>query len=131
MWPLPEPGDIVWCHFPTRPRDLPGPKPRPALGMAVAEHEDGVLVTVAYGTSQKLDQLMAGEFAIRKAESLIAFKLSGLSFDTKFNLRRQVDLPWGSEFFGTTPCQNLSPRLGCLHPSLLLKAVKSAIGAIA
>lgn len=96
--------------------------------MAVSEYEDGAVLTVAYGTSKKLDQLLSGEFAIRRADSPVAFKLSGLSFDTKFNLREQVDLPWIADFFGTPPGQLSSPRLGSLHPSLL-KAVKSALDA--
>ena len=52
MWPPPEPGDIVWCRFPQRPRDVPGPKPRPALVISVTEHQDGYAIMVAYGTSQ-------------------------------------------------------------------------------
>ena len=52
MWPAPEPGDIVWCRFPERPRDKPGPKPRPALVLAVTQRSGGFEVEVAYGTSQ-------------------------------------------------------------------------------
>lgn len=50
--PLPTPGDIVWCHFPiTANLGNPGPKPRPALVIAVSpEHH---VVKVVYGTSQK------------------------------------------------------------------------------
>ncbi len=127
MWPPPEPGDIVWCRFPQRPRDVPGPKPRPALVISVTEHQDGYAIMVAYGTSQKLDRLMAGEFAIRKRENLSAYALAGLSFDTKFDLRERVELPWGEEFFGVPPDprHGQTPQLGSLHPCLM-KAFTSA-----
>lgn len=116
-WGPPEPGDIVWCHFPERPRDVPGPKPRPALVLTVTEHEDGVAVQVAYGTSQKLARMLAGEFAIRKYEHHAAFAMSGLSFDTKFDLGRVLELPWNADFFGVPPAPRLgqNPKLGSLH----------------
>lgn len=127
MWPAPEPGDIVWCRFPQRPRDRPGPKPRPALVLRVTEYEAGYAVTVAYGTSQRLDRLVAGEFAIRKLDSPAAFALAGLSFDTKFDLREKVDLPWDEAFFGVppSPTWGQTPKLGTLHPCLM-KALTSA-----
>jgi len=121
MWSPPEPGDIVWCRFPERVRDVPGPKPRPALVVTVTEHEDGYAVKVAYGTSKKVNQLVSGEFAIRKLDSLPAYTLAGLSFDTKFNLREMVDLPWNHEFFGVPPHPSYgqTPKLGSLHACLM------------
>lgn len=117
MWELPSPGDIVWCHFPQRPRDVPGPKPRPALVVSVTEYEDGNSVKVAYGTSQKVDRLNAGEFAIRKAENKTAFEVAGLSYDTKFDLRNMVELPWNEKFFFVppNPSHGQIPKLGSLH----------------
>ena len=117
MWGPPDPGDIVWCRFPQRPRDVPGPKPRPALVVAVVEHEDGIMVRVAYGTSQKLDRLFAGEFAIRKAENKTAYAVAGLSYDTKFDLRHVVELPWGNVYFAVPPDprHGQTPKLGSLH----------------
>lgn len=56
-WTPPAPGDIVWCRFPNLPQRSTGPKPRPALVCDVTEREDGVAVTVAYGTSQSLNRL--------------------------------------------------------------------------
>src|SRR5512145_1582068 len=99
MWALPEPGDLVWCRLPERPRDKPGPKPRPALVLAITEHEDGAMLTVAYGTSQGLASMHAGEFALRRAENPAAYALSGLSYDTKFDFRRVLDVPWTDAFF--------------------------------
>lgn len=121
MWATPDPGDIVWCRFPQRPRDLPGPKPRPALVLTVAEHEDGVVVTVAYGTSQKLERMVAGEFAIRKAENKAACELAGLSYDTRFDLRNRVELPWNDGFFAVpqNPTHGQTPKRGSLHIALM------------
>lgn len=131
MWEAPDPGDIVWCRFPQRPRDVPGPKPRPALVLAVTEHEDGIVVTVAYGTSQKVQQLAAGEFAIRKAENKAAYELAGLSYDTKFDLRNRVELPWNDTFFAvpSNPAHGQTPKLGSLHIGME-RALKAAAKAI-
>ena len=65
-WTPPAPRDIVWCRFPNLPQRSTGPKPRPALVCDVTEREDGVAVTVAYGTSQGLNRLRKGEFTITK-----------------------------------------------------------------
>lgn len=131
MWEAPDPGDIVWCRFPQRPRDVPGPKPRPALVLAVTEHEDGIVVTVAYGTSQKVQQLAAGEFTIRKANNKAAYELAGLSYDTKFDLRNRVDVPWNDSFFAVppNPAHGQTPKLGSLHIGME-RALKAAAKAI-
>lgn len=131
MWEAPDPGDIVWCRFPQRPRDAPGPKPRPALVVAVTEREDGVAVTVAYGTSQKLDRLATGEFAIRKDHNKTAYAMAGLSYDTKFDLRHRVELPWNDVFFAVppNPTHGQTPKLGSLHIGMeqILKTAAKAI----
>jgi hypothetical protein len=131
MWEQPQPGDIVWCRLPQRPRDLPGPKPRPALVVAVTEHEDGISVKVVYGTSQKTDRLVAGEFAIRKAENKTAYEMAGLSYDTKFDLHNIVELPWNDSFFTVppNPCHGQTPKLGSLHIGMT-KALKAAARAL-
>ena len=130
MWPAPEPGDIVWCRFPERPRDKPGPKPRPALVMEVVERADGIEVKVAYGTSRNLGRLLAGEFAIRKLDNAAAYALAGLSYDTKFNLVDTLSLPWDSEVFAipSDPKHGQIPKLGSLH-SGMMKTVEAALRA--
>src|SRR5450631_621114 len=130
MWPAPEPGDIVWCRFPEWPRDKPGPKSRPALVVEVAQLADGIEVNVAYGTSQKLGRLLAGEFAIRKMANAAAFALAGLSFDTKFDLGEMLSLPWGDQFFAIPPDPQHGqiPKLGSLHPGMM-KVVEAALRA--
>ena len=128
MWPAPEPGDIVWCRFPKRPRDMPGPKPRPALVLEVTQRADGVEVKVAYGTSKRLGRLLAGEFAIRKSDNAAAYALAGLSYDTKFNLAETLALPWDNQFFAVPPNSRHGqmPKLGSLHPGMM-KVVEAAM----
>ena len=58
MWARPEPGDIVWCHFPQRPRDVPGPKPRPALILTVSEL--AILTGIWHGTDSVLQEHSTG-----------------------------------------------------------------------
>lgn len=120
-WPLPTPGDIVWCRFPQGPGLQPGPKPRPALVCEVVQREDGVELTVAYGTSQRLQSLHAGEFAITKRGNPAAYNAAGLSFDTKFGLTQRVSLPWTDEFFSVPPHapHGQQPKLGSLHASMM------------
>jgi hypothetical protein len=123
-WHPPIVGDLVWCHFPELPSLEPGPKPRPALVVRVVLKDGGVEVAVVYGTSQRLNRLMSGEFAIRKSLNPEAFRLAGLSFDTKFNFRQIVDLPWTDRFFKVPPkaVHGQSPKLGTLHPSMMVAA---------
>jgi hypothetical protein len=123
-WTAPSPGDIVWCHFAHLPQRIPEPKPRPALVCAVTEREDGVAVTVAYGTSQGLNRLHAGEFAITKRGHPAAYAIAGLSFDTKFDLRQSVELPWTVDFFVVPPRapHGQHPKLGSLHASMMRTA---------
>lgn len=127
-WRPPEPGDIVWCRFPDRARDVAGLKPRPALVISVTQYTDGASVTVAYGTSQKLNRLVAGEFAIRKGDNPTAYAAAGLSYDTKFRLSDALELPWSDEFFAVPPSprHGQTPKLGTLHPSLMKAFISAA-----
>lgn len=130
MWPGPEPGDIVWCRFPEPPRDKPGPKPRPALVLAVTTRSDGIEVEVAYGTSQGLGRLHAGDFAIRRRDHAAAYALAGLSYDTRFDLANTILLPWERTLFDVPPnaMHGQNPKLGTLH-SGMMKVVEAALRA--
>jgi hypothetical protein len=130
-WTPPAPGDIVWCRFPELPRRSPGPKPRPALVSDVTEREDGVSVTVVYGTSQGLNRLHSGQFAITKQGSPAAYSNAGLSFDTKFDFKQSVELPWSEDFFAvpTHAPHGQHPKLGSLHASMM-RAVQAAYQAL-
>lgn len=99
--------------------------------MEVVTREDGVAVHVVYGTAQRVDRLRAGEFAISKAVNPAAFALAGLSFDTKFDTKVMLELPWTDLFFKVPPRapHGQTPKLGTLHPSLL-RAVKAAHDAV-
>jgi PemK-like, MazF-like toxin of type II toxin-antitoxin system len=119
----PKPGDIVWCRFPQDRTLRPGPKPRPALVVKVGFIGEETAVTVAFGTSQKVDNLFAGEFAITPADGA-AYRASGLSYPTKFNFAQQVELPYNDRWFDAPPGMPFGPqpKLGVLHPSLVKRA---------
>jgi PemK-like, MazF-like toxin of type II toxin-antitoxin system len=123
-WPPPSPGDIVWCRFPELPKQSPGPKPRPALVVEVIEREDGIEVAVVYGTSQRVNKLSAGEFAITRPGHAAAYKAAGLSHDTKFDFKQTAHLPWNDEFFAVPPGapNGQKPLLGSLHASVIRAA---------
>lgn len=116
----PRPGDIVWCRFPRDKLPSPGPKPRPALVLRVGEYEGRTVVEVAYGTSQKVDALYAGEFAITPSERA-AYDAAGLSYPTKFNLAETFELDFNDTWFSVAPGapHGQTPKLGILHPSLV------------
>ena len=131
-WGKPSAGEILWCAFPVSKELRPGPKNRPVLAITVDDVEAPLYrVLVAYGTSQRVDALHAGEFAIAPADAA-AYQLAGLSFPTKFNLRDRVLLPFNREWFAVPPGapHGQLPRLGTLHPSLLtrFRAAAVAIG---
>jgi hypothetical protein len=95
-WPEPTAGEIVWCHFPDSIH--PQPKPRPGLIVLTMQDDEGMIfVSVAYGTSQKTDRLHPGEFRISKSEHPAAYASAGLSYDTKFDLRNVLDLPFNED----------------------------------
>lgn len=119
-WPEPTAGDIVWCHFPDNIH--PRPKPRPGLIIATKEDNKGtIFVSVAYGTSKKTDRLYSGEFRIAKVEHPAAYASAGLSFDTKFDFGKTLDLPFNDIYFSVPPHapNGQIPKLGTLHPSMV------------
>lgn len=128
-WPEPIAGEIVWCHFPNNID--PRAKPRPGLVLAVFDDDaPEFTVRVAYGTSQRTTTLHSGEFSVLRDRNRAAFEAAGLSYDTKFDLRHTVDLPYSTEWFSVPPSapNGQSPRLGTLHPSLV-RAVQAAFKA--
>lgn len=89
-------------------------------------------VRVCYGTSQRTTALYRGEFAILRDRNLAAYEVAGLSFDTKFDLKKALDLPYTTEWFSVPPAapHGQLPKLGTLHPSLV-RAVQAASRAVA
>jgi len=122
-FPNQTPGDLLWCRFPEDLAAGPGPKPRPGLVVAVGELKRHPAVTIAYGTSHKTSRLFAGEFLIEPADGP-AYEVAGLSYPTKFNLLKTVDLPYTDDWFDVAPGRPFgnSPKLGVLHPSLMRRA---------
>jgi hypothetical protein len=116
----PAPGDIVWCRFPQDGVPGPGPKARPALVLSVGETDSHAVVIVAYGTSQKTDDLHAGEFAILPANAA-GYTAAGLSYPTKFNLGRTFELDYNDVWFSVPPGapRGQTPKLGVLHASVM------------
>ena len=128
-WAEPTAGEIVWCHFPDNVS--PRPKPRPALILAVFDDAAPQFdVRVAYGTSKRTTTLQRGEFAILRDRNLAVFEAAGLSFDTKFDLKQTLDLPYTTEWFSVPAAapHGQTPKLGTLHPSLV-RAVQAAFRA--
>ena len=123
--PLPAPGDMVWCLFPETV-GRPGPKPRPALVLAVAP--DLKAITVAYGTSQKTDRIFPTEFLIDLTEP--NFALTGLSAPVTFDMGNQVQIPFNSDWVANAPSPSPNtppPKLGVLPPSFVKVAKEAAI----
>lgn len=99
----------------------PADEPRPGLILEVFnDHAPQFEVLVAYGSCQKVNQLYGGEFAIT-ARDVSAFTIAGLSYPTKFNLKRRIELPYIESYFQVPPGAPFgqSPKLGTLHPSLM------------
>ena len=82
-------------------------------------------VSVAYVASQKTDRLFSGEFRIAESEQPSAYTSAGLSFDTKFDLRNVLELPFKHAYFSVPPNapHGQIPKLGTLHPSMVRTAV--------
>lgn len=116
-------GDIVWCLFPEK-IGKPGPKPRPALIIELgSDANNNPIVTVIYGTTQKLNRLYPSEFKIEKSDGA-SFALSGLAYDTKFDFNHQVKLPFCDTWFGVYTGKQIGnqPKVGVLAPNLVARA---------
>jgi hypothetical protein len=87
-------------------------------------------VRVAYGTSQRTTTLHRGEFSILRDRNRAAYEAAGLSYDTKFDLKQAIDLPYTTEWFSVPPAapHGQTPKLGTLHPSMV-RAVQAAFQA--
>lgn len=128
-WPEPMAGDIVWCHFPDHIH--PKPKARPGLITSTKVDDEGkVFVVVAYGTSQKINRLYSGESRITRQDQPAAYAHAGLSYDTKFDLSKALELPYNNDYFSVPPHtpHGQTPKLGTLHPSMV-RVVAAAFAA--
>jgi hypothetical protein len=93
----------------------------------VGESNSRPVAEVAYGTSQKVSTLYAGEFAITPDDGA-AFAASGLSYPTKFDLGETFELDFNDLWFAVPPGapHGQTPKLGILHPSLMRRAGAAA-----
>jgi len=121
--PLATPGSIVWCKFPNH--NLPGVpgKLRPALVLKNSPEDHAVIV--AYGTT-RTDKCFPGECIISVIDP--DFAITGLQFDTKFDLANTVKLSYTTEWFARAPApktkipQPLNPAMGALTPTAMKDA---------
>jgi len=114
---------ISWCRLPETKTLNPAPKAEPALVWRVGKIAGQTAVAIAYGTSQNVERLFPGEFAIAPTDGA-AYTVSGLSYPTKFNLTRSVELSYDDRWFAVPPGAPFGqqPKLGVLHPSLMRQA---------
>jgi len=68
-----------------------------------------------------VNRLYTGEFRIAKVDSPAAYSSAGLSYDTKFNLRSVIELPFNDVYFNVPQHapHGQNPKLGTLHPSMV------------
>ena len=78
-------------------------------------------------TSQRATTLHRGEFSVLRERNRAAYDAAGFSYDTKFDLKQTLDLPYTTEWFAVPPAapHGQTPKLGTLHPSLV-RAVQAA-----
>ena len=64
----------------------------------------------------------SGEFTLSSTGNRAAYNMAGLSYDTKFDLKRAIDLPYTSEWFAVPPAapHGQTPKLDTMHPFLML-----------
>jgi hypothetical protein len=95
------------------------------------DEEKRIHVRVAYGTSQRPRDLLSGEFSILADRDAQAYAAAGLSYDTKFNLKDSVDLPFNDKWFDVPPTapHGQVPKLGTLHVSKI-RAFRAAAAAL-
>jgi len=67
------------------------------------------------------ERLHTGEFRITKREHPAAYVSAGLSYDTKFDLSKVLELPYNDDYFSVPPHapHGQNPKLGTLHPSMV------------
>lgn len=94
----PAPFDVVWSRFPLMETpDLPAQKARPALvKVAFADQNGNPWVTVVYGTSKAPYKSGLEYFTVA---TLSEMNQCGLRCATRFDLSREMTLPWAREFF--------------------------------
>lgn len=96
-----------------------GHKPRPALSVSVERRVNGDVVSIAYGTPEYVNRLK-GERPSQKSGHGAADDLAGLAYDTNFDFKVIVDLPWSDRYFQAPPRKPFgsNPKLGTRHATI-------------
>jgi hypothetical protein len=71
--------------------------------------------------------LKTGQIAITQAKHPAAYALAGLAYDTKFDFKAIIELPWSDRYF-KVPLGNRhgnTPKIGTLHATVI-RAVEAA-----
>ena len=103
----PQVGDILWAFLPEDGCATKA-KERPVIVLDVSEKNGLPYLTVAKGTSKKIEVVYMGEFVVNKPQDLAS---CGLSVVTKFQLRRYETLPFSADWFSARTPKNLPAHL--------------------
>jgi hypothetical protein len=79
-------------------------------------------VRVAYCISKRCTTLHGGELTICSTGNRAVYSIASRSYDTKFDLKRAIDLPRSSgrcAVLSVAP-HGQTPKFGTLHPSLMV-----------
>lgn len=87
-------------------------------------------VVIAFGTSKRVDDLLAGQFAVLP-EHGAPFKKCGLAMPTKFSFEREklAKLPYNDEWFAIPKpprTSSATPKIGALEVGYYSRAIQSA-----
>jgi len=124
---LPEPGDIVWCHFPNaNPKD-PTMKNRPALVISVMEETSPPRLRVAYGTTKRVRPVGKGQILLHQPTHLLQ---AGLAGETRFSLLNLVVLDYTPHWFAPAPLpgglKGATPKMGSLPAACMAELQRAA-----
>ena len=116
---LPGRYDIVLCRFPEEGDERPGPKARPALVRTTAVMDDTGAgeVEVVYGTRVLKPRERPLDLHVTNVAEM---DWAGLFHPTRFDLDKQIWLPWAEEFF-VVPKGKVTPVLGSLSGYMVRK----------
>ena len=124
---LPEPGDIVWCHFPNaNPKD-PTMKNRPALVISVMDKTSPPRLRVAYGTTKRVRPVGKGQILLYQPAHLLQ---AGLASETRFSLLNLVVLNYTPHWFDQAPIPGglraATPKMGSLPAACMADLQRAA-----
>lgn len=124
---LPEPGDIVWCHFPNaNPKD-PTTKSRPALVISVMDDTSPPRLRVAYGTTKRVRPVGKGQLLVSQPAHL---RQGGLASETRFSLLNLVVLDYTPHWFDQAPfpggLKGATPKMGSLPAACMADLQRAA-----